>query len=84
MSYRAEISFKQIPAKDVFAFLKEFKDWVKNSIHEIAEDNFMYCPTVRWLHRSYADLNDAIQNNPDTYKITYILYEIWIFCFLLP
>lgn len=58
MSYRAEISFKQISAKDVFAFLKEFKDWVKNSIHEIAEDNFMYCPTVRWLHRSYADLND--------------------------
>lgn len=58
MSYRAEISFKQIAPENVFAFLKEFKDWVKHSIYEIAEDNFMCCPTVRWLHASYADLND--------------------------
>lgn len=58
MSYRAEISFKQIAPENVFAFLKEFKDWVKRYTYEIAEDNFMYCPTVRYLHKDYVDLYD--------------------------
>lgn len=58
MSYRAEISFKQIAPENVFAFLKEFKDWVKRYTHEIAEDNFMYCPTVKYLHKDYVDLYD--------------------------
>lgn len=58
MSYRAEISFKQIAPENVFAFLKEFKDWVKHYTYEIAEDNFMYCPTVRYLHKDYVDLYD--------------------------
>lgn len=57
MSYNCEISFKEIDSKDVYEFQCQLKKQVIENIDNIAKDNFVYSPMVRYLHKSFSKMN---------------------------
>lgn len=56
MSYSCYVSFKQIPAEEVYNFLLSLKEAIKRKFKDIAKDNYLFCPTVRYLHTPYSKL----------------------------
>lgn len=50
MSYNAEINFKTIKEGELYAFFKQLKDACKDKFEQIAEDDFIYMPSIRNSH----------------------------------
>lgn len=50
MSYHADISFKTIDPSGLYQFLQAVKDTARKHIDKIAEDEFIYMPSVRYDH----------------------------------
>lgn len=63
MSYRCYISFKQIPAEEVYDFLVVLKQAIKCKFKNIAEDNYLFCPTVRYFHTPYSKLKNYAERS---------------------
>lgn len=57
MSYSCTVSFKEINAEDVYYFLVKVKREILKHIPEIAEDNYVYAPFVRYFHKPYSELD---------------------------
>lgn len=47
MSYRAEINFKTVREGELYGFLKQIKDACKSEFDEIAEDDFIFMPSIK-------------------------------------
>ncbi|MBQ8567301.1 MAG: hypothetical protein IJ445_06955 [Clostridia bacterium] len=47
MSYSAQINFKIVKEGELYGFLKQIKDACKEKIDEIAEDEFIYMPSIK-------------------------------------
>lgn len=58
MSYSCEISFKEINLEDVYNFLVTLKNKLIDNIENIAKDNYMYAPFVRYQHKPYTKLEN--------------------------
>lgn len=58
MSYRCEISFKEICAEEVYDFLVILKDKLIDNIENIAKDNYIYAPFVRYQSKPYTKLEN--------------------------
>lgn len=58
MSYSCEISFKEICAEEVYDFLVTLKNKLIDNIENIAKDNYMYAPFVRYQHKPYSKLEN--------------------------
>lgn len=56
MSYSCEISFKEICAEEVYDFLVTLKNKLIDNIENIAKDNYMYAPFVRYQRNPYTKL----------------------------
>lgn len=80
MSYSCEISFKEIDPKEVYDFLVTLKNKLIDNIENIAKDNYMYAPFVRYQHKpytkleSYSDIecNDSWVRQVFTYRYFYL------------
>lgn len=46
MSYSATINFKMVKEGELYAFLKHIKDACKSKFDEIAEDNYIFMPSI--------------------------------------
>lgn len=46
MSYSATINFKTVKEGELYAFLKKIKDTCKENFDEIAEDSFIFMPSI--------------------------------------
>lgn len=64
MSYHADISFKTLKSEEVYPFFQTLKKAVSHNIGEIAEDEFLYMPSVRYDHL-YADVRPMVKRNVD-------------------
>lgn len=58
MSYSCEISFKEINPEDVYDFLVVLKNKLIDNIENIAKDNYMYAPFVRYQRKPYTKLEN--------------------------
>lgn len=58
MSYSCEISFKEINPEDVYNFLVALKNKLIDNIENIAKDNYIYAPFVRYQHKPYTKLEN--------------------------
>lgn len=58
MSYSCEISFKEINPEDVYDFLVALKNKLIDNIENIAKDNYIYAPFVRYQHKPYTKLEN--------------------------
>lgn len=58
MSYYAQINFKVIKEGELYAFLKKIKGTCKEKFNEIAEDNFIFMPSIK---------NDCMLKNDSEY-----------------
>lgn len=65
MSYSAEICFKTVRAEDVYNFLIKYKKHLQKKLDSIAEDEFIFMPSIRWEHR-YKGIDDEIVSSVDT------------------
>ena len=57
MSYRCEVSFKHMAPETIYPFLQLFKLKVIENLSYIADDKYMDCPTIRYFHKRYRDLD---------------------------
>lgn len=64
MSYHANISFKTIDANGLYPFLQEVKKTAIDRIEKIAEDEFLYMPSVRYEHL-YKDCRAVVAKDAD-------------------
>lgn len=64
MSYHADISFKTLKSGEVYPFFQTLKKAVSHNIGEIAEDEFLYMPSVRYEHL-YTDAANMVKHNAD-------------------
>ena len=64
MSYNATISFKTLKAAEIYPFFQEFKKCVSNSLNDIAKDEFLYMPSIRYDY-FYKDEKDTVVNEID-------------------
>lgn len=64
MSYSASISFKTIDAKGMYAFFQKLKETATERIDKIAEDEFLYMPSVRHDHL-YKDVRPIVVQDAD-------------------
>lgn len=51
MSYSATINFKTVKEGELYAFFKKIKDTCKEKFDDIAEDNFIYMPSVHFARK---------------------------------
>lgn len=65
MSYSATINFKNVPADGVYPFFQMLKTELIKRIDEIAKDNFLWLPSIRYAHR-YKDLDSEAKMEIDT------------------
>ena len=65
MSYRATISFKTVNESDLYIFLQEFKTSVQSKFGEIAEDDFLYMPSIRYEH-IYKSIPESVKDEIDS------------------
>lgn len=82
MSYSAEINFKTVKEGELYAFLKQIKDTCKEKFDEIAEDNFIFMPSVsisnrRLLEGTSCEVKERVdrawmQNSVFSYRFFYI------------
>ena len=56
MSYNATINFKTVKEGELYAFLKKIKDTCKEKFDEIAEDNYIFMPSI---NKEYLLKNDS-------------------------
>lgn len=81
MSYRCYISFKQIPANAVYDFLLLIKQEIRHKLQDIAEDNYVFCPTVRYFHTPYSKLKTYAERscteNWVTQSVSKFRYFYW-------
>ena len=64
MSYGASISFKTIDADELYQFFQNIKHTASKHIDKIAEDEFIYMPSVRYKHL-YNDVKGVIARDAD-------------------
>ena len=64
MSYHADISFKVLKHEEIYPFFQTLKERASHSISEIAEDEFLYMPSVRYEH-FYADVRPEVKTRVD-------------------
>lgn len=64
MSYHAEISFKTIGITELYQFLQKIKDTASKHIDKIAEDEFLYMPSVRYDHL-YKEVRSVVARDAD-------------------
>ena len=64
MSYSASISFKTIDEQGLYQFLQKLKETATERIDEIAEDEFIYMPSIRYDHL-YKDVNPVVERDAD-------------------
>lgn len=80
MSYSATINFKTIPEGELFQFFTHIKQMCKEKMDDIAEDNFIYMPSISKRHllkgsTEYAQeqLDDAwVRNSIFTFRYFYL------------
>lgn len=86
MSYSCEISFKEINPEDVYDFLVALKNKLIDNIENIAKDNYMYAPFVRYQHKPYTKLENysEIECNNSWVKqvFTYRYFYLKDYCLL--
>lgn len=58
MSYSCEISFKEINSEEVYYFLVTLKNKLIDNVENIAKDNYLYAPFVRYQHKPYTKLEN--------------------------
>lgn len=63
MSYSCEISFKTIEANKVYNFLLSVKRELLKNILDIAKDNYMYAPFVKYIRKPYSKLTSYTEIN---------------------
>lgn len=59
MSYECQISFKNVPANKVYAFMQRFKAELLKKTDFIAEGNFLWMPSIRNSHL-YKGVDESI------------------------
>lgn len=64
MSYGASISFKTIDVQGLYLFFQKMKKTATERIDEIAEDEFLYMPSVRYAHL-YKDVRPIVAQDAD-------------------
>ena len=62
MSYHAEISFKTIKPNELYSFFQKLKAETVKNLDAIAEDEFLYMPSVRNEHL-YNDVRAAVKRD---------------------
>jgi hypothetical protein len=92
MSYSAQINFKVIKEGELYAFFKKIKDTCKEKFDEIAEDNFIFMPSIK---NDYMMKNDGewakeqldrnwMRNSVFSYRFFYIPEQNLLGVFSLP
>ena len=64
MSYGASISFKTIDAAGLYQFFQKLKDTTTDRIDKIAEDEFLYMPSIRYAHL-YNEVKPIVAQDAD-------------------
>lgn len=82
MSYSAQINFKVIKEGELYAFFKKIKDTCKEKFDEIADDNFIYMPSIsiskKFTFKGASDRakeeadKDWMRNSVFSYRFFYI------------
>lgn len=66
MSYFAPISFKTIREGELYGFFKKIKDTLKEKFNEIAENNFIFMPSINTCnHRIFDGASDRAKEEAD-------------------
>jgi hypothetical protein len=66
MSYSATINFKTVKEGELYAFFKKIKDTCKEKFDDIAEDNFIYMPSVHFAqNRTLDGASDRAKEDAD-------------------
>ena len=64
MSYQASISFKTIDANHLYQFFTHIKHCTRKNIDQIAEDEFIYMPSIRYKHL-YKEVKPIVAEDAD-------------------
>lgn len=66
MSYSATINFKTVKEGELYAFFKKIKDTCKEKFDDIAEDNFIYMPSIHFANkRTLEGASDRAKEDAD-------------------
>ncbi len=81
MSYSCSISFKNIPAEDIFGFMLSLKEKATIAFEQIASDNYIFSPysennikenDEKALEKAFWDTTDWAKTSIFTYRYFYI------------
>ena len=64
MSYNATISFKTVEQSEIYPFFQQIKECVRRNIEAIAEDEFLYMPSIRYEHL-YSNERPVVRDDAD-------------------
>jgi hypothetical protein len=64
MSYHATISFKTVKPGEIYSFLQKFKEETVKNLDAVAEDEFIYMPSVRNEHL-YEGVRKIVKRDAD-------------------
>lgn len=64
MSYHATISFKTLKPNEIYPFFQKLKKSVRHNIKKIADDEYLYVPSIRHKHL-YDGVQEAVIQNAD-------------------
>ena len=64
MSYHATISFKTLKTNEIYPFFQKVKKSVSDNLEKIAEDEYLYLPSIRYAHL-YEGVRRVVEEEAD-------------------